>query len=95
LIGQGQTYSRTFTEPGRYAYFCDPHPSMTGEVVVAAPADEGGDGGAPTPTPSDTTPNTATETAPTDDSPASLLLLVGAAAGLVAGFSVSRRAATR
>lgn len=29
-----ETYSRTFTKPGRYAYFCSLHPHMQGIVVV-------------------------------------------------------------
>ncbi len=92
LIGEGETYARTFTEPGRYAYFCDPHPSMTGQIVVSAPA-----GGGPAPTPDDTTPNTATEQSgirgggPTSE----LLLVLGAALGAVAGFAVPRRQAAR
>ena len=28
------TYSFTFTEPGRYEYFCSLHPRMTGTIVV-------------------------------------------------------------
>ncbi len=27
-------WSYTFNEPGTYAYHCDPHPSMTGTVIV-------------------------------------------------------------
>ena len=34
LPDAGATGSHTFDEPGTYAYFCDVHPSMTGEVVV-------------------------------------------------------------
>lgn len=30
----GATFTTTFDEPGTYAYFCDLHPSMTGEIVV-------------------------------------------------------------
>jgi plastocyanin len=33
-IGHGQSYSRTFTKPGRYAYVCGLHGYMTGVVVV-------------------------------------------------------------
>ena len=92
LFGEGETYARTFTEPGRYAYFCDPHPSMTGEIVVSAPAG----GGGPAPTPRDTTPNTATATARSAGGPTSeRLLLLGAALGAVAGLAVARRAAAR
>ncbi|MDX1747485.1 MAG: cupredoxin family copper-binding protein, partial [Halobacteriales archaeon] len=34
LIGPGETYSRRFEEPGRYPYHCEPHPFMTGVVIV-------------------------------------------------------------
>jgi plastocyanin len=33
-IDPGQTFSQTFTKPGVYAYKCDPHPGMTGTIVV-------------------------------------------------------------
>lgn len=33
-LTQGQTYSRTFTEPGTYDYVCFYHPRMTATVVV-------------------------------------------------------------
>lgn len=33
-IGQGESYSYTFEEPGTYDYYCTIHPSMEGEVVV-------------------------------------------------------------
>ena len=36
LINPGKTYSRTFTKPGTYSYFCTPHPFMKGVVVVKA-----------------------------------------------------------
>lgn len=39
-LNQGQSYSFTFTAPGRYSYFCGFHPNMQGAVVVA-----GGGGG--------------------------------------------------
>jgi plastocyanin/glucose/arabinose dehydrogenase len=39
LLGQGETFSYTFTEPGTYGYFCIPHGSpgagMFGTVVVS------------------------------------------------------------
>jgi len=39
LLGQNESYSITFSEPGTYDYLCTPHPSMTGQIVVqAAPA---------------------------------------------------------
>lgn len=43
LLGQGQSFSLTFTTPGTYDYLCTPHPTMTGQIVVVAAA-------APTPT---------------------------------------------
>ncbi len=35
-LGQGQSFSFTFTAPGTFAYRCNIHPSMTGTVVVQA-----------------------------------------------------------
>jgi len=34
MLRDGQRYTRTFTTPGRYPYFCLPHPYMRGTVVV-------------------------------------------------------------
>lgn len=34
LLAQGETYSFTFDEVGTYTYHCQPHPQMTGTVVV-------------------------------------------------------------
>jgi plastocyanin len=34
LDGEGGTATVTFDEPGSYAYYCDLHPNMTGEVDV-------------------------------------------------------------
>lgn len=34
LPADGGTVERTFDEPGAYPYFCNIHPTMTGEVVV-------------------------------------------------------------
>ncbi|HEX2059071.1 MAG TPA: plastocyanin/azurin family copper-binding protein [Actinomycetota bacterium] len=34
MDGDGAKFSFTFDEPGRYAYFCRVHQSMTGEIVV-------------------------------------------------------------
>jgi plastocyanin len=34
LLPQGQQFSHTFTEPGTYDYFCQPHPWMVGRIVV-------------------------------------------------------------
>ncbi|HEX7051172.1 MAG TPA: cupredoxin family copper-binding protein [Longimicrobiales bacterium] len=36
-IEPGASWSHTFTEPGRYAYHCTPHPFMTAVVVVREP----------------------------------------------------------
>jgi len=36
LMGHMAKFSYTFTEPGTYEYHCDPHPYMTGTIVVAA-----------------------------------------------------------
>lgn len=37
VIRPGETWQRTFTEPGTHAFFCTPHPFMTGVVVVRQP----------------------------------------------------------
>ena len=36
LMGHMGSFSYTFTEPETYLYHCDPHPYMTGEVVVTS-----------------------------------------------------------
>jgi plastocyanin len=38
IANPGNTYQHTFTVPGTYRYFCQPHESngMVGEVVVKA-----------------------------------------------------------
>ncbi len=36
LIAVGKDYSFTFNDPGTYNYFCQIHPWMTGQVIVAA-----------------------------------------------------------
>ena len=33
-INPGQSVSFTFTKPGRYDYYCNLHPWMTGTVIV-------------------------------------------------------------
>lgn len=33
-LAQGASYSRSFSQPGEYAYACSIHPSMTGKVIV-------------------------------------------------------------
>jgi plastocyanin len=35
-IGQGQTFTASFSTPGTFAYICGIHHSMTGTVVVTA-----------------------------------------------------------
>ena len=60
LLAEGQQFSYTFTEPGTYDYFCEPHPSMEGRVVVAETTDETTPDEA-TPTPSQTTPEDRAE----------------------------------
>ena len=44
-LGQGESFSFTFTQQGTYAYICAIHRSMTGEVIVPG---VGGPPGAPT-----------------------------------------------
>jgi plastocyanin len=39
LMRRGGTWSKTFTAPGTYTYFCSLHPEMTATVVVATPDD--------------------------------------------------------
>ena len=34
MDGRGKSFSHTFSQPGRFAYFCNRHNSMTGTVVV-------------------------------------------------------------
>ena len=34
LLQPGGKWVHTFTQPGNYPYYCQPHPWMTGEVVV-------------------------------------------------------------
>ena len=43
-LAQGQAFTRTFTQPGTYEYYCDLHPGMRGRVAVGSTTD-------PTPTP--------------------------------------------
>src|SRR5829696_1339680 len=41
-LNRGQTYSRKFTAAGTFTYFCEPHPFMTGRVVVGSGSSGGG-----------------------------------------------------
>jgi plastocyanin len=62
LLDQGESGSVTFTAAGTYGYFCEPHPSMTGQIVVQAAAAP--PPAAPTPAPSaggEELPDVATE----------------------------------
>ncbi|HKU62162.1 MAG TPA: cupredoxin family copper-binding protein [Gemmatimonadales bacterium] len=34
LLSPGNAFSHTFDQPGTFDYHCDPHPFMTGRVVV-------------------------------------------------------------
>lgn len=43
LIGPGEVFEHTFSDPGEYAYHCTPHPFMQGRVVVTA-GEAGGEG---------------------------------------------------
>jgi len=36
LMGHMGTFSYTFDQTGTYSYHCDPHPYMTGEVMVVS-----------------------------------------------------------
>ena len=45
-LATGEQFSRTFSTPGRFPFFCSIHPNMTGEVIVTDAA-----GAAPAPTP--------------------------------------------
>jgi plastocyanin len=85
-IGQGQSASVRFTKAGTYAYYCTPHPSMTGTIRVRAASG----GGTPTVPPTDTA---APVVAADPESGATRLSwFVLAAAGLSAlAFTVPRR----
>jgi plastocyanin len=38
LLAEGESASIRFTAPGTYEFFCTPHPSMTGTVIVRSTA---------------------------------------------------------
>lgn len=60
ILRQGETWSRTFSNAGSYAYFCELHPEMTATVVVVPPGSP-----APPPTTPTTTPGVTPTTSPT------------------------------
>lgn len=80
-IAQGESFSVTFTTPGTYDYFCTPHPTMTGQIVVqaAAPAAPSPAGGP--------LPNVAMPT----EWPANTLILIGMLLVGGAGLAVIAR----
>ena len=58
----GGTFSRAFAQPGKYSYYCQPHPWMKGTVLVVA--------GAPPATTAAAPPWTTAPPAPTAPAPA-------------------------
>jgi plastocyanin len=84
-IGQGQSASVRFTRAGTYAYYCTPHPSMTGTIRVRAASG----GGAPTIPPTDTVAPVAPAN-PDIDAPTLAWLVLAAAGLLVLAFTVPR-----
>jgi plastocyanin len=34
LFAPGERFTQTFSTPGEFTYFCEPHPFMTGRVIV-------------------------------------------------------------
>lgn len=90
LLGQGESYSVTFTEAGTYDYLCTPHPSMTGQIVVqAAPAPPPA---ASAPTTGGELPDVATAPPPSTDLRAPIGIALLAALGLVLAATLRRRA---
>jgi plastocyanin len=41
MIQPGSSFMHTFNTPGSYPYHCDPHPWMTGLIIVKAPSASG------------------------------------------------------
>ncbi|MBI1744225.1 cupredoxin family copper-binding protein [Candidatus Acetothermia bacterium] len=39
LLTQHESWGHTFMQVGNYSYFCEPHPWMTGQVIVEATKD--------------------------------------------------------
>lgn len=58
-LSTGQSYSRTFSQPGTFPYHCNVHPNMHGTVVVEAAATA-----VPTSAASTATPSTAATSTP-------------------------------
>jgi len=83
-IGQGQSASVRFTTAGTYAYYCTPHPSMTGTIRVRAASG----GGTPTIPPTDTVARVAAD--PDRGATTSAWLVFAAAGLLVLAFTVPR-----
>ena len=63
LLARGQSFSRTFTEPGTFEYYCEPHPNMQAKIVVGDTDDE--EEGTQTPAPA-TAGGEASQTPPPD-----------------------------
>ena len=82
-LGRDDSFSFTFTTAGTYDYFCTPHPTMTGQVVVqaAAPA------ATPGPTAGGPLPNVAMQ----QEWPANTAILVGLLLVGGAGLAVIAR----
>ena len=61
----GGTFSRAFPRPGKYSYFCQPHPWMKGtvQVVAGAPPTTAASAPAPTQESSDTDESSEEDTA--------------------------------
>jgi plastocyanin len=87
-IGQGESATVRFTQPGTYRYICTPHPTMTGTIRVRAPSG----GGGPTDPPTDT----VALVIPADPGSGTPSWLALAAAGLLLlAFSVPRHRSRR
>ena len=81
-LGEGESYSLTFTEAGTFAYLCTPHPFMTGTVTVVAAAV------APGPSASGEIPNVTVAT--TGAGPVPLPTLLGLALLMIAAALLLR-----
>jgi plastocyanin len=85
-IGQGQSASVRFTKAGTYAYYCTPHPSMTGTIRVRAASG----GGTPTVPPTDIVAPVV-PTNPDGGAPTRSWAVLAAAGLVVLAFTVPRR----